>query len=57
MISDAMQETLERENVTLTEFKELIIRLLNYGVLCRNESQTEQQLYDRYLRVAALVEE
>jgi len=55
MISDSIQETLERENVSLTEFKELVIRLLNYGVLCRSESQTEQYLYDRYLRVKELL--
>ena len=55
MISDAIQAKLEQENLSLHEFKELIIRLLNYGVLCRNENLTEQQLYDRYLRVAPLV--
>ena len=33
------------------EFQELCLRLLNYGVLCRDESLIEQQLYDRYLRV------
>ena len=55
MITDSIQETLERENVSLTEFKELVIRLLNYGVLCRSESQTEQYLYDRYLRVKELL--
>lgn len=52
MLSDYLEQQLEGENVTLTEFKELVIRLLNYGVLCRDESQAEQQLYDRYLRVA-----
>ncbi len=55
MITSAIQETLERENISLSEFKELVIRLLNYGVLCRNESQTEQALYDRYLRVKELL--
>ncbi len=57
MLSDVLQEALEHEGVSLAEFRELLVRLLNYGVLCRAESQTERQLYDRYLRIAALVEE
>ncbi len=57
MLTDALSQRLERENLSLDEFRELIIRLLNYGVLCRDESQTEQQLYDRYLRIADLVQD
>lgn len=57
MLTDALIEPLEATGVTLQEFRELTLRLLNYGVLCRAESQTEQQLYDRYLRVESLVEE
>lgn len=57
MLTDYLEEALQRENVTLQEFRELLVRLLNYGVLCRAESQTEQQLYDRYLRVADMVRE
>jgi hypothetical protein len=43
--------------VELDEFRELLIRLLNYGVLCRNESQVEQRLYDRYQRIPLLVQD
>ncbi|VAW76835.1 FIG039767: hypothetical protein [hydrothermal vent metagenome] len=57
MLIDALNQGLEKENISLDEFRELIIRLLNYGVLCRDESQTEQQLYDRYLRIAGLVQD
>ena len=57
MLTEAMNRKLEQENIGFDEFRELIIRLLNYGVLCRDESQTEQQLYDRYLRIAGLVQE
>jgi len=57
MITPIILEKLERENISLTEFKELVIRLLNYGILCRNESQTEQLLYDRYLRVKELLDD
>ena len=56
-LTDQINEQLERENLTLSEFKELLIRLLNYGVLCRGESQTEQLLYDRFLRIEALLYE
>jgi hypothetical protein len=46
MLTEALMEALEATGVTLQEFRELTLRLLNYGVLCRAESQTEQQLYD-----------
>ncbi len=57
MLSEYLHEKLEAENVTLSEFRELVVRLLNYGVLCRSENQIEQQLYDRYLRIAALIQD
>jgi hypothetical protein len=57
MLTDMLSQRLEKENLSLDEFRELTIRLLNYGVLCRDESQTEQQLYDRYLRIADLVQD
>lgn len=57
MLSEELREKLARENIRLEEFQELLIRLLNYGVLSRQESQTEQQLYDRYLRIADWVQE
>jgi len=57
MISEYLQKKLELENISLSEFRELVVRLLNYGVLCRNESQTEQQLYDRYQRIAPLIQD
>ena len=57
MLTDVLNQRLEKENLGLDEFRELVIHLLNYGVLCRGESQTEQQLYDRYLRIADLVQD
>lgn len=57
MLTDVLNRKLEQEDVSHDEFRELVIRLLNYGVLCRDESQTEQQLYDRYLRIADLVQD
>ena len=56
-ISDRVLEILEGEGLSLDEFSELCLRLLNNGVLCRAENQVEQQLYDRFLRIEALVKD
>ncbi len=57
MISDLFAEQLEKKQYRLEEFSELLIRLLDYGVLCRDESQVEEQLYDRFLQLKNLVED
>lgn len=57
LFDDFLNQALAPSGVTRQEFSELMIRLLDYGVLSRDESQTEAQLYDRYLQCAALVEE
>lgn len=57
MLTDYLESHLQKSGVTLDEYRELCLRLLNYGVLCRDESQVEQQLYDRYVRTADLVDE
>jgi len=57
MLTDIIEQQLEKENISFNEFRELLIRLLNYSVLCRQENQVEQQLYDRYLRVSGLVKD
>lgn len=57
ILSNFLEQKLEAENISLAEFSELAVRLLNYGVLCRNESQIEQQLYDRFLRLAPLMQD
>lgn len=56
-LTETLSKALDNAGVTLAEFRELCLRLLNHGVLCRGESQTEQQLYDRYLRIGELVED
>lgn len=56
-LTEHIVRQLDSENLSLTEFQELLIRLLNYGVLCRGESQTEQLLYDRFLRIEDLLGE
>ncbi len=57
MISDLFAEQLEQKNYTQEEFSELLIRLLDYGVLCRDESQVEEQLYDRFVQLKDQVED
>ena len=50
-----IEEKLLSKGVQISEFRELLIRLSDYGVLCRDESGIEQQLYDRFIRIEALV--
>lgn len=52
-----LDQRLEQEGFSRNDYSELLIRLLDYGVICRDESQIEQQLYDRYLRLEAPVTE
>jgi len=55
MMLQSIEKELEKEGLSQREFSELLVRLLDYGVVCRDESQIEQQLYDRYLRLEELV--
>ncbi len=50
-----IEQKLEKQGLDRRELSELLIRLLDYGVICRDESQIEQQLYDRYLRLEEIV--
>ncbi|MDN3649919.1 DUF4194 domain-containing protein [Reinekea marina] len=52
-----IEQQLEKAGVSQNEYSELLIRLMDYGVLCRDESQTEQVLYDRFVRLQDLVED
>jgi hypothetical protein len=56
-LGDFLEQRLEAKGVSLEEFRGLLIRLVNYGVLERHESQTERELYDRFVRVEELVGE
>ena len=48
---------LEKDGLSQKEYSELLVRLLDYGVICRDESQVEQTLYDRFVRIEELVGE
>jgi hypothetical protein len=41
--------------VILDELRELLARLLNYGILRREENNTERVLYNRFLRIEQAV--
>jgi len=52
-----IENDLEKEGLSQKEYSELLVRLLDYGVICRDESQVEQTLYDRFVRIEDLVAE
>jgi len=54
-LSLLLQEQLEKYNLSLDNWRELVQRLLDYGVLCRDDSQVEAELYDRFVRIHELV--
>lgn len=53
--SKALNEALDERGLAPAQFSELMIRMLDRGVLCRDESGKEAELYDRYLQCADLV--
>ncbi|WP_075188116.1 DUF4194 domain-containing protein [Teredinibacter haidensis] len=57
MIENFLTEQLGKSGLSRDEYSEILIRLLDYGVICRDESQIEATLYDRYLQCAGLIEE
>jgi hypothetical protein len=54
-LDEYLEKRLEPSDVSLEQLRELLIRLLNYGVLTRAESQIERELYDRFVRIEDLV--
>jgi hypothetical protein len=57
MLEALIAEHLKALNISSQEFSELLIRLLDYGVINRDESQVEAILYDRFVQCEALVED
>ncbi len=55
--NELIDEQLKSHGISADEFSELLIRLLDYGVINREESQIEAALYDRYIQCDRLVEE
>jgi hypothetical protein len=57
MLSTEIKNALKLLNISIGEYSELLIRLLDYGMINRDESQIESVLYDRYIRCADLIED
>jgi hypothetical protein len=57
MLKTWLAERLAHGQLSADDFSEIVIRLLDYGVICRDESQIEQKIYDRFLQCEALVED
>lgn len=56
-LSQLLEEQLEKHNISLDNWRELVQRLLDYGVLCRDDSHVEAELYDRFVRIPDLVDD
>ncbi|HMM77114.1 MAG TPA: DUF4194 domain-containing protein [Gammaproteobacteria bacterium] len=56
-LQDYVERRLEPSAVAPEQLQELLVRLLNYGVLVRDDSQIARELYDRFARIEELVTE
>ena len=56
-LANYVEQRLEPSAVTPEQLQELLVRLLNYGVLVREDSQIVRELYDRFVRIEELVSE
>lgn len=57
IVSKAIEQSLNELTISSDEFSELLIRLLDYGIISREESLIEGALYDRYVQCHELVED
>ena len=55
-LNEYLEKRLDSSAVSLDELRELLIRLMNYGVLVREDSQTSREMYDRFVRIEELAE-
>jgi len=56
-LNQYLEGRLSNSGLDFEALQELLIRLVNYGVLTREESQTERELYDRFVRLEEVVTE
>lgn len=57
MIKDWLSDQLSKKSIAIEDFSELLIRLLDYGVICRDESLVEQKFYDRFVQCEDVIED
>lgn len=56
-LSDTLSQQLASRDLSLQDWKLLLQRLLDYGVLCRDDSQVEAEFYDQFVRIEPLVDD
>lgn len=56
-VSSFVNEQLALANLKSDRFREIVLRLMSYGVMVRDESPTEQLLYDDARRIESLLED
>lgn len=56
-LSDTLSQQLASRDLGLQDWKLLVQRLLDYGVLCRDDSQVEAEFYDQFVRIEPLVDD
>lgn len=56
-LSHTLEQQLATRNLEPGEWRTLIQRLLDYGVLCRDDSLVEAEFYDQFIRVQDLVDD
>lgn len=54
-LNDYLEKRLASTGLQYEALQELLIRLLNFGVLAREQSQTERDFYDRFVRLEEIV--
>lgn len=54
-LTTELREKLAVANLSMERFREILVRLLSYGVLVRDEDQKEQLLYDDARRIEPLL--
>ncbi len=57
MITDILERELTSRNLSLTDFRNVVQRILDRQVIYRQESNIEAEIYDRFYRIQDLVQE
>ena len=57
MITEAIEKSLAQNHLSSEEFSEVVIRLLDHGVISRDKSQIETKLYDRFIQCEAMIDD
>lgn len=56
-LTNHLEDQLHKHNLNLDDWRNLLQRFLDYGVLCREDSLVEAEFYDCFVRIESLVDE